>query len=465
MLKIALIQTVQIEKTGRPEIGLGIAFIKSFLLQREPNISVELFINNEKFEQFNPLVYDLIGISSVSFCFDEAIGIAKKIKEANANIPVLIGGAHISGLPMTIRYNCFDIGVVGEGEETFLELIRTYKKYKKFTSDILENIKGICFMKNGEVCLTEHRQYGQDLNLLPHFDKNFLKENNALPYLITSRGCPFHCKYCQSDAAWGGKVRFHSAEYIFDDILEIKNLYPDDNRIIFKDDNFTVSIKFLEQLKEKKDKLERITGRQTYFIGSTHVNFITHELLKILKSLNVRKVNFGIETISDRLLKIIRKSTTSKICQTALDLCYEYKIDTGSSFLIGLPEETEDDLKRTYEFTLKNLQNGKFLTTGTNLLTPLPDENSEYWKIAVKKYNIDIDNFKWKRLDLRSFHAYYLNHGGNDSINDWWAWRQQKEALYIGGLPEDKFLKIIEPYEKQLLKINETNIKIDRAKK
>ena len=465
MLKIALIQMVQSEKTGRPEIGLGIAFIKAFLLQHEPNIDVDLFINDEKLEQFNPLRYDMIGISSVSFCFDEAKEIAKAIKEANADIPVLIGGAHITGLPQCIECDYFDIGMIGEGERTFLELARLYKRHKRFTPDILEDINGICFAKEGKTCFTGHREYIGSLDSIPHFDKNFLKETGALPYLIATRGCPFNCKYCNSNTAWQRKVRFHSADYIARDIMQIKEAFPDDDRVIFKDDNFTANKKMLEELREKIRAIDQIRGRRSRFIGSTHIKFITAELLKTLKSLNVIKINFGIETASDRLLKIIRKGITVAETQKVLDLCYEHKMDTGSSFLIGIPEESEDDLKSTYEFTLRNMQQGKLFTAGTNVLTPLPDINSEYWKLAVEKYKIDIHTFRWKRLDLRSFHAYHFQHNGNNSLNDWWEWRQKKEALYIGRLPEDKFLKVIEPYEKELIKYNEKNIKIDMARR
>lgn len=200
------------------------------------------------------------------------------------------------------------------------------------------------------------------------------------------------------------------------------------------------------------------------FIGSTHVKFINEEMLKIFKILNVIKINFGIETASNRLLKIIRKGITKEETQATLDLCYENGITTGSAFLIGLPEETEEDLRETYEFTLDNMKRNRLFTTGTNLLTPLPDPNSAYWDMAIDKYNIDIHNFEWKRLDFKSFHTYYLQHNGG-TIKDWWEWRKARKALYIGGLPEDKFLKVIESYEMELIKYNEANSKIDRIRK
>jgi len=465
MLKIALIQTIQQEQTGRPEIGLGIAFLKSFIVKNEHNIDVELFINNKQFYQdFNPMDYDMVGISSVSYCFDEAKDIAKKAKESDSKIPVLIGGSHITGLPESIIYDYFDVGIVSEGEETFLELIRLYKKYQGFSANMLKDIKGICYLDNGTVHLTGYRNYISPIDKIPHFDKTFLKKYGALPYLITSRGCPYNCKYCSSHAAWNSKVRFHSPEYVINDILEIKELFRDDNRVIFKDDNFTANKMLLRSLKENINYINS-DGRNAAFIGSSHVGFINKKLLDTLITINTKKINFGIESGSERLIQIVKRGSVSvKKAQAALDLCYDYGINVGLSFLIGVPEETEDDLKRSYEFIISNLQSKRLFTTGTLILTPLPDMYSDYWKLAVGKYNINISNFKWKRLDFRGMHAYYHENGGDSNINNWLSWRKSNDALYIGGLQDDKFLKIIEPYELEMIKFNEMNLKADRTK-
>ena len=465
MLKIALIQTVQQEQTGRPEISLGIAFLKSFVVKNESNIDVELFINNKQFyQEFNPMDYDMVGISSVSYCFDEAIDIAKKAKESDSKIPVLIGGSHITGLPESIMCDYFDVGIVSEGEETLLELIRMYKKHQGFSANMLKVIKGICYLDNGTVHFTGYRDFINPIDSVPGFDKTFLKKYGALPYLITSRGCPFNCKYCSSHAAWKSKVRCHSPEYVINEILEIKKLFRDDNRIIFKDDNFTANKILLKSLKEDISYINS-DGRNAAFIGSSHVKLINKDLLDTLISINTKKINFGIESGSERLIQIVKGGSASvKEAQAALDLCYDYGINVGSSFLIGVPEETEDDLRRSYEFVISNLQNKRLFTAGTLILTPLPDKYSDYWKIAVGKYNINISNFKWKRLDFRGMHSYYHGYGGDSNINNWWSWRKSNDALYIGGLQEETFLKIIEPYELELIKLNEMNIKADRTK-
>lgn len=268
-MRIALIQTIQQENTGRPEIGIGIPYLKSYLLKHEPDIEIDLLVNDDKFGSFDSARYDLVGISSVSFCFDEAKKIAKMVKEKN-DIPVIVGGSHISSIPQSIEYEYFDIGVIGEGEQTFLELVRAYKKYSRFTTDIVENIKGLYFIKDGKHYFTGHRDYILPLDNIPNFDKNFLKNTGALPYVVSTRGCPFNCKYCSSQIMWKRKLRFHSADYVLNDILEIQELFPEEHRIIFKDDNFTANKNMLSGLINNLKKIQR--GGEVYWFYSCKVH-------------------------------------------------------------------------------------------------------------------------------------------------------------------------------------------------
>jgi len=130
----------------------------------------------------------------------------KKIKKTDASIPIIIGGAHISGFPKGITSRYFDIGVIGEGEETLLELIRMYRDLThKVTPESLTNVKGICFAIGGETVFTGYREFIKDIDTIPHFDMNFLKKYNALAFTSTSRGCLYDCKYCNSSTIWQKK--------------------------------------------------------------------------------------------------------------------------------------------------------------------------------------------------------------------------------------------------------------------
>lgn len=463
MLKTALIQTIP-PGQSKPQIGIGIAYLQSYIEAHEPDVKVDLYVNTDGFQEvFEPLDYDLVGISSVSFCLNDAIDIARNVKSKDANIPILLGGSHISGFPRSITNEFFDIGVVGEGEITFLELVKLLKADGEFRKDRLLGVKGVCFTKNGEFISTGYHDYIEDLDRIPPFDKSFLKKYNMIPFTAMSRGCPFKCTYCNSRLTWQGKLRMFSPDYIIQDILELKMLYPDDRRIVFRDDTFTVNKKALEEIHHRIDEIT--ADKDISFIGSTHPNFITHESAKILKSIGVKKLNFGIETGSNRLLRIVKRNSTSIArVQQALDICYEHDIKVGSSFIIGFPEETEADLRQSYEFIIENMKSGRLFTTGTLILTPLPAEESDYWRLAVRKYDIDYRTFDWSRLDFRSWHLYYFENNQEGSIHDWWAWREKEQkALFLGAIKEDKWLKIIEPYEIEMREMNLINSQIDRS--
>lgn len=464
-MKIALVQVVPMNEL-RPQLGAGIAYLKSYAKKHEPQIEIDLFLSDQQFhENFEVNNYDLIGLSTVTACFKEAKNIAKDIKGKNSTLPIILGGSHITAFPDSIIDDCFSLGVVGEGELTFLEIIRVFMKKQSLSPENISDIKGICFNCKGELIYTGCRDFIEDIDAIPSIDKEFLLRYKTLPLTSTSRGCPFSCKYCQSNLAWKSKLRFHSPQYVLNEILELRKLFPSDNRILFKDDTFTANKKVLSCLKENIDKIRG--GRDLIIVGSSHINFINTDTAKMLKELGVRKLNFGIESGSDRLMRILKRNSTNiDRVNDVLETCYNNGIKAASTFLIGTPEETEDDLKRSYEFILKNLSSNHLYMAATLMLTPLPDNNSEYWQIAVKKYNINHKVFDWSRLDLRGYLWFLTESQKEGSIDDWWKWRNEKlNAIYIGGIKEEKFLRIIEPYEKEIINIVLPRIEYDRQHK
>lgn len=464
-MNIALIQAIPHGEL-RPQLGYGIAFLKSYALNLNPEWRIDLFLNDEEFSAtFNPLDYDIIGISSVTNCFNEVKELARDIKSRNPDAPLVIGGSHITAFPASVEHDFFDVGVVGEGEVTFHELVSYISGSRKFDPSGLDAIKGLCFVRDGKVCCTERRELIKDIDSIPPIDKSFLVHYKALPITHTSRGCPFNCKYCQSHAMWNSKLRLHSPEYVLREILELRSLYPDDNRLIFKDDTFTANRKVLRAIQENLAEIK--AGRELVVVGSSHVNYIDEEWARVLAAIGVRKLNFGIESGSERVMRILkRECTTLEKVDRALDLCHANNIKSSSAFLIGTPEDTEADLITSYEFILERLSSGKLWEVGTLVLAPLPDVQSEYWNIAVKKYNIDHKTFDWGRLDIRGW-LYYLSESQNvGSIDDWWRWRTEKiQALYIGSIPEDRFIRLIEPYEIEMIRIVQENIAYDRKHK
>ncbi|MFX1420453.1 MAG: B12-binding domain-containing radical SAM protein, partial [Promethearchaeota archaeon] len=201
----------------------------------------------------NPIV---IGITSITASIYEAFRLAELIK-SNINIPLIIGGPHATFSDEEIlNESPFDIVVRGEGEETFNEIVRSYKKGQSF-----EDIKGISYKKDGAIIKNESRDFIKNLDKLPFPARHLVKIEKYGTHaftIMTSRGCPFRCKFCQVSVKDGLKWRHRSAVNIIEEIKELIKLYPKVEKvsgpegkrpiIFFVDDNFMVSIERIEEI-------------------------------------------------------------------------------------------------------------------------------------------------------------------------------------------------------------------------
>ena len=177
---------------------------------------------------------DYIGITATTDVIYNAAKIVAKLKEYNKNIITIIGGPHITAVPEnTLKlFPQIDIGVIGEGEDTIVDLLSTLNN-----GSILDNVKGIIFRKNGELLTTQPRPFIKDLDrlslpawdLLPRLDKYYrpsIINYKKLPStsLITSRGCPGKCTFCDTKV-FGAKYRGFSGPYVIRMIEYLENHY------------------------------------------------------------------------------------------------------------------------------------------------------------------------------------------------------------------------------------------------
>ena len=243
-------------------LPLGLISIASYFKQRFLHHQIEIVDIN--FE--NPINkifyshYDLIGISSMTVQYEKATALARKVKD-KSNIPIIIGGAHISTLPFSLR-DCFDIGVIGEGEETFCNIVDLYeKKGKLFLSD-LRDIGGVVYREDGKLNITQNMASIDPLDLVPSLDYSIIDHKyfrfKAVTYwaefgreaiLSTSRGCPYKCIFCSSTQFWG-KVRYFSARRVMEEIKNLVKKYNVDH-IWISDDLFTINKNRLKEIAEE----------------------------------------------------------------------------------------------------------------------------------------------------------------------------------------------------------------------
>ena len=192
--------------------SLGIGNLSAFLKKRIKNIQVSVsWLSPDTLSEVENQLPDIIGISCTSRYFKKFKQIAYKLKKI-FNIPIIWGGVHISLAPYELP-QYVDIGVVGEGERTLEELLLNFVNGHFIN---LEKIKGIIYWDNKEIMINEKRPLLKTLDDIPFPDWDLLQvnwNNSNRAVLITSRGCPYKCRFCASSMLWD-KIRYHSGNQI-----------------------------------------------------------------------------------------------------------------------------------------------------------------------------------------------------------------------------------------------------------
>ena len=262
---------------------------------------------------------DLIGLSADASGTREAVEIMQA-----TDIPVVVGGHATLWEPLQ-EYDFAHI-VLGEGEVALQQIVDGGAE-KVIRAEPIADLDGLRFPERGKC--------------------------DVVVPVLTSRGCPWSCKFCSSSAFWGN-VRYHSPQYFIDEVNYVARYYPRAREIYVIDDLFTASKERFYAIAElwMREGLHR-RWRLNSFIRSNTFDF---KMGRTMKSMGFRNVRFGLETASDRLLESINKQTTAADHQRVIDICNDLGLPVGYSVLWGLPGETLVDQAMTVNFINKNRQ-------------------------------------------------------------------------------------------------------------
>jgi len=294
---------------------------------------------------------ELIGMTCMSTNFLFASDLSRIIKKRFPEIILVIGGSHITYSPIDIKETRFDYGIIGDGEDTFLDLL-TILSIKKDVNDL----PGLVIKKGNKITTTSGIVYNQDLDKYPVPDYSLLtsledyptsiinsKDSKGLT-IITSRGCPFRCIYCTYSKNNRPYVT-NSANYVIEEIKTYTKKHGVKN-FSFGDDNFMHDKERVKEICKKiiENKLDISWSCQA------RANTIDKELLDLIKKAGCWQISFGIETGDKEILKIIKKGTTNDIIIKAINLTHKAGIRTKGFFIIGLPGDTKESIRRTINF-------------------------------------------------------------------------------------------------------------------
>ncbi|NJD76125.1 MAG: radical SAM protein [Candidatus Methanoperedens sp.] len=336
-------------------------------------------------KKYNP---DLVGITATTPQFIFAKSTAEAVKEINPDVPIVLGGAHISCLPEKTMSEIreIDFGVIGEGENTFLELVRKIQQKTDGT------VNGTIYREDGTIKLSPPREFIENIDSIPypawHLLPMDLYRPSPLNYrrlpataIMTSRGCPYRCAYC-SKPIHRSKFRAHSPERVVGEIEYLINNFGIKDIQIF-DDTFTMDNARAEKI------CDLIIDKDIDIVWNcmTRADKVTKHLLNKMKKAGCYGIGFGVESGNPHILKRISKGVGMDQIRKAFAWTKEEKIQTRAFFMIGFPGENEETINDSLNFA-KELD-----PTALQLMVATPYPGTPLWELAQQEGTLNIKDW------------------------------------------------------------------------
>lgn len=379
----------------------GLAVISSFLKSNGCDIVLydanALHIEKERLIKYIvDLAPDIIALTLYSVQLHQTIHFLTEIKKRLPYVRTVVGGPHPSSdecKNLLVQNNVIDLAVRGEGEYTLLELINAIESGSSFG-----DIKGLVFRENREVKVNDTREFIKDLDSLPMADWDSLpmdnywgvsSEKKNLVNILFSRGCKSSCTFCASKVALGKSIRKRSPDSI---INEIKYLYENHHvrELAMNDATFNFDFDWNKEIAERLLEYNKPGLVWGCNLRADMTVKMDMDLLRLMKKSGLRNIFMGIESGDDAILKRMKKGTNVEMIRKALRMLDEVGIKVYCGFILGMPGETEESLKRTIAFA-KEIRK---YSTAFSIATPFP--GTELYEQA-KKEGFYVEN--WARLD------------------------------------------------------------------
>lgn len=286
----------------------------------------------------------VIGISQWTHNRHASLDLAHLARRALPKCTIIMGGGHA-----TFRYlellspgSPVDVVVIGEGEETLLELVACRRNGGRW-----DHVPGIAHRLGGEIVTTPPRPPLPDLDRLPfstlHLDHSIgVDQELQAEFIVTSRGCPSACTFCSSPGFWPRRVRFRSPAQIVDEILWLRQQY---GLIYFslRDDTFTAD------RKRTIDMCRLLIEREAHVLWNcqSRVTVLDREVLVWMKRAGCEGIQLGIESGSPRILGFLGKRITPVQVEEAARLIRGVGINLSVYLISDIPGETEEDVQAT----------------------------------------------------------------------------------------------------------------------
>lgn len=328
---------------------------------------------------------EVVGLTSISVTFNQLKRVAKISKEALPNIPIIVGGPHARLLPEEIiNVPEIDIVFTSEAEKSIVDFAKGIDKAQ---------IPDIIYKENGIIKKSNRNDYFENLDEIPFPDYGLfnisdyhatkgLAKRHPTSYIITSRGCPYHCTFCSSrdlNPTHKKTVRYRSPENVLEEINLLVKKHGV-REIFFSDDLFTANNAHLMNICEGmiRAKLDLI------WVCMGHVNTVNPEKLKIMKKAGCHNICYGVESGDPVIQKTINKNLDFQKVKEVVKMTQKAGIAARCSYMFGNHTETPATMQRTIDLAIKL----KSDYASFNIATPYPGTYLRQWAVE-NKYLVD----------------------------------------------------------------------------
>lgn len=412
---------------------LGIGYLSAYLKSVRPDVLTSVSnLDDDIAADVVRIKPDILAVSATSRYFvylsDKVTELKKKI-----NIPVIWGGVHITISPFEFPESA-DVCVLGEGEESFAELLSKFNGTEFYD---LESVKGIVFRNtDGNLVVTDKRAFIEPLDRVPFPDLDLLNvrwNRHRRGVIITSRGCPYKCRFCASSLFWD-RTRLHSAEYVIEEMLAIVRQYGVRELLIY-DDFFTVDRNRIARIVELKKQCHELN--HVKFECLSRIDNFDDILARHLGEMGVNRVSFGIESGCQRTLDYLKngKLRLDQV-EKSIGVARAAGLQCVGSFIIGSPFETEEEIEETFEF----IERLRLDSVQIAIATPFP--GTELWKDVLESGRITGD--EWSD-------NYYTLFGVDPRFD---AAEALRGKTVVTGIERDRFVRLVEKGAKIQCRVN-----------
>lgn len=339
---------MRVDQFDTPDFGrVGLAYLAA-MLRRDPAVAVavvdarlERLRHDEVLDRARRFGPDVVGLTAFTNEVRSAARVARGVKRLLPGAVTVLGGPHVSALPEATleEFPEFDVGVVGEGEHTLDALAHALDR-----REALDGIPGLVFRRGGHPLRTAERANEPDLDRFPRPAWELMPPSRRA-LLVTQRGCPYACNFCQNPA--GRRVRQHSAARVVADV-EWLLTHQGTEEIMVCDEIFTVDAPRTEALLDAM--IAAGLGRRVRWWAQTHVNTASRALFEKMRAAGCYRVGLGVETGDPDAMRAMHKGISPARVIAARRMAAEAGLPVEGLFILGHPHETWRSALRTVDF-------------------------------------------------------------------------------------------------------------------